>query len=66
MNTHVKYFFFICRSTFKGFRDKLIHIHFLRFSFYKLKQLILIVPTTDNFCFIAHIKKVDTEDNQKL
>ena len=50
-------------TIFEGFWDKMGHIHFLSFSFYKLKQKMAIIPTTDNFCAMAHIKNVDTRGN---
>ena len=53
-------------KTNEGFRDKMRHINFLRFLFYTLKHYILIIPTTDNFCFDAHVKNVDTRGNQRL
>ena len=28
--------------------------------------MILIIPTIDNFCFIAYVQNVDTKGNQKL
>ena len=49
----------------KGFVTKWDISIFLRFSFYKLKQYIIIIPTIDNFCFIAYVKNVDTKGNQR-
>ena len=62
---HVSHFL-LPISVYEGFRDKMRHIHCWKFLFYKLKQLIWIIPTTYNFCFIAHVKNVHTKGNQRL
>ena len=49
-----------------GFRDKMRRIHFIIFLFLKFYPYILITPTTNNFCFIALVKNVDTRGNQRL
>ena len=50
----------------KGFVRKWDISIFEDFLFYTLKHYILEIPTTDNFCFDAHVKNVDTRGNQRL
>ena len=53
-------------KAYDGFRDKMRPIHFSIFLFCMLKHYILIIPTTDNFCSIAHIQNVDSRGNKSL